>query len=282
MAMAVLGFLLNLTPDRLSSRVWVVPCLQLVVLASLYLAFTFSVNNCYDAPDDALDPKKRLGNPVASGHASVRATLLFCALLAGVAAVLAGLWLWSNPSCLASYASLFLLGWAYSAPPLRFKSVPVADLASHGLFFGCLLILFGALLLGPPQFQVLALLPSVFLHSMVLELRNHLEDLEVDRKAATRTSAVWLGRRRSRLLLQVLLASHMLASLVGALLAWGWHVLLWVLPLIGVLPVVVWCRRDEGIWLRMVDGLAVSFFGAAAVMTVAPALTSLLAAGSGG
>ena len=281
MGMAVLGFLLNLTPERLSGWAWMVVCLQLVVLASLYLAFAFAVNNCYDAQDDALNPEKRSINPVASGRVSLKATLIFCALLVIAAAALAGLWLWANPACLASYASLLLLGWAYSSPPLRLKSIPVADLASHGLFFGCLLILFGALLLGPPQPQVTLLLPSVFLYSMALELRNHLEDLEVDREAGTRTSAVWLGRRRSRILLQFLLLGHLLAGLAGAILVWGWVVPIWVLPFIGLFPAAVWYWRDGRVWLRVVDGIMLSLFGVAAALTAAPMIILFLEAGGG-
>jgi 4-hydroxybenzoate polyprenyltransferase len=73
---------------------------------------------------------------------------------------------------------LVFLGGAYSVPPLRFKSIPLVDIITHGLFFGTLLYLYGALVAGGPSAQTMIVGVSIFIYSITLELRNHLDDFQ--------------------------------------------------------------------------------------------------------
>lgn len=88
---------------------------------------------------------------------------------------------------------MVLLSGAYSAPLLRLKSIPIMDLLSHSLFFGALLYLFGFSSAGNINFQAIFLAASTSLYSIILEMRNHLEDYEADFISKTITTVRRLG-----------------------------------------------------------------------------------------
>lgn len=270
--MALVGFLLNLNVVLIIHWAWMGPALQFAILTSLFLAFTFAINNCFDAPSDALDVNKQKNNPIASGKLSKQVALISCILLAGFAVMLAGFWLWTNIPCLAIYGILLLLGAAYSVPPLRLKAVPIADLVSHGLFFGCLLFIFGSLLLGPLMLPQIVLLVPIFFYSVTLELRNHIDDFEVDATAGVQTTAVWLGKKKSQRLLLVLLITTLTFSLFATLLIWTWINLFWLLPLLGLVSVFAWYRTSQAKWLRLSDFLMVALFTTVVLLTLIPTI----------
>jgi 4-hydroxybenzoate polyprenyltransferase len=98
-----------------------------------------------------------------------------------------------------------LIGFFYSAPPLRMKSKPFLDLISHGLFAGALLFIFPFLFFGQKlnTFHYLIAL-SIFYLSAMLETRNHLEDYQSDFRAGLKTSVCFLGYKNSEKLLRYL------------------------------------------------------------------------------
>jgi len=98
-----------------------------------------------------------------------------------------------------------LIGFFYSSPPLRMKSRPWFDLISHGLFAGALLFLIPVLIFSKEltKFHFLIAL-SIFYFSVILELRNHIEDYEIDKEAGLNTTVVFLGREKSEKLLRFL------------------------------------------------------------------------------
>ncbi len=177
--------------------------LQLVVSSSLFLAFAFLMNNCYDVRADVNQFEKLAKNPIASGRMSQEEGIV---LSVGLAAV--GLLVSLSSMDLLSklvYVSLIIWGGTYSAPPVRLKGMPVVDVISHGLALGSGLFLYGFLVAsgGSMTIQAGLVAASLFLYSMIFELRNHLSDLEADLISGTKTTVCWLGRRRSEQILSL-------------------------------------------------------------------------------
>jgi len=182
LGMSLFGYALS--ADTLDTRIVI-----FLASMSLYLAFAFAINNCYDTDTDVLPSKK---NPVASGEVSKERARAISYLFAasGFLTTLALPW---TSSVL--YALMLVLAYVYSAPP-RLKALPPMDMISHGLFFGAMIFLFGISVAGTLRLEHLEIALSVFFYSCLFELRNHIEDFENDEKAGVKTSAVLLGERR--------------------------------------------------------------------------------------
>jgi len=182
LGMSLFGYALS--ADALDMRVGI-----FLLSISLYLAFAFAINNCYDTDTDALSSKK---NPVASGEISMERARALSYLFAA-SGLLTTMALPRISSAL--YALMLALAYAYSAPP-RLKALPPMDMISHGLFFGAMIFLFGTSVSGAFHTEHLWIALSVFFYSCLFEFRNHIEDFENDRRAGVKTSAVLLGERR--------------------------------------------------------------------------------------
>ena len=148
-------------------------------------AFLYGVNDVFDAAVDVGNPKK------AGRERRYRGDRITPAVVAGSAALgLVVAWLAPAPS--RPYLVGFLvLGAAYSAPPLRLKTVPPLDSLSNGLY-----VLPGAAAYAavsgahPPA---LALLGG-WLWSMGMHTLSAVPDIEPDVRAGIRTTATVLGR----------------------------------------------------------------------------------------
>lgn len=180
----------------------------LAATLALYLAFAFSINNCFDVDCDRLQQRKLAKNPVAAGLVSFRTGLALSLCMASAGLLLTLVWFQPASTPSAVYLALLALAGFYSSPPLRLKSVPPFDLLSHSLFFGGLLYLYGASVGGELPAPLLPIALSVSLYSAILELRNHLEDFQADAGAGVRTAATWLGYERAETVLRALLAWH--------------------------------------------------------------------------
>ncbi len=186
--MGVLGLLMNVRnlPDFKS-----IPLILISLL--LYVAYAFSINNCFDVDTDILNPRKRDKNPIASGELSFRAGAVFSAALAISGILLASL---LGRGELIIYVSMVFLATLYSAPP-RLKARPVLDVVSHGMFFGMMPFIYGAYSDGVLSRYELAISLAILIYSFALELRNHLEDYESDLAAGLRTTPILIGRETS-------------------------------------------------------------------------------------
>ena len=164
------------------------------VLVFLYLGFSFSINNCFDIKEDLLKRKK--SNPVAMEEMTQKEGIILSLLLAllGISlSLLCGL------NVFLFFSILIFLSLSYSSPPFRLKSRPFLDLISHGLFFGSLLFLFPSVFFSKCVETLHALIAiSIFYFSIILELRNHIEDYESDKKAGLRTAVCVLGLNASK------------------------------------------------------------------------------------
>jgi len=202
--MATLGFIL--------SRGFLFPLKDIILFYVMVLScfgFGFSINDCFDTEEDNLDKDKK--NPVAIKKIGFKGSLIFSVSLAilGLAlSLIFGLKVFLL--CLVA----ILLTFFYSAPPLRMKSRPLLDLLSHGFFAGVFIFLTPLLIFTKDLtlFHYLFAF-SIFYFSVMLELRNHIEDYETDKKAGLRTTVCVLGYEKSERLLRYLAVLYPLTIL---------------------------------------------------------------------
>jgi len=175
------------TPAEFFSPVTVALFLYFLVPANLFL---YGVNDVFDRDIDEINPKKAdEGKEVRyNGSSAVTVTVVAAALLGlGFVPVL-------PVPALVAFAGFYLLGYAYSAPPVRFKTTPFLDSLSNGLY-----ILPGVVgyttLTGsvPPLLAVVA----GWAWTMGMHTFSAIPDIEPDRAAGIRTTATVLGERRT-------------------------------------------------------------------------------------
>ncbi len=185
------------------------------VLAANWLAvgFAFMLNDVEDAPDDALNPEKVGRNPVSAGRLSARAARAWSM---GVAAAAAGLYALLGWGAFVAGLACLVLGYVYSARPLRLKAVPVADLVSH--IFMLAGLQFGAAYLALAAERNAAggwVLPLLFVLAISLygQLFNELRDLDGDRAAGVTHTASLIGARPAQALMLAALVTGVAAGL---------------------------------------------------------------------
>jgi 4-hydroxybenzoate polyprenyltransferase len=227
---------------------WRLPAI--LVVNMLAAGAGFVVNEVEDAPADALHPLKRRRNPVAAGRLSRRAGLAVAAAFQGVALLLSAL---LGPAVLAVSLVSAVLGWAYSWRSIRLKAMPVVDLLEHSWGLAGQQFALTYLALGGNAWNVVwPVLVALMLVSMYGQFYNELHDIETDRRAGIRTTAVAIGARPSRWLMYALLTAGLslfvLACWQGVL---PWWLFLAPAALLGAL--VLWRRLVA--WLSLGEWL---------------------------
>ncbi|VUT27529.1 MAG: prenyltransferase [Candidatus Syntrophoarchaeum sp. GoM_oil] len=215
--------------------------LYLVSTTFLYLAFAFSVNNCFDLKEDIESGKTN--NPIAIGLIGFKEALVISLSAAFLGGILSYIWFGGVPSLI--FILLLLLAFAYSAPPLRLKAHPPYDTLSHGLFFGSLLFLYGFAVLANPAPAILLIALSIFVYSITIELKNHMKDYDSDLAAGTITTACWLGIDKTKQLFGVLLYAHF--AILFALLYIFSRSYLPIIVVVMLLIVIIAPKIDERI-----------------------------------
>jgi len=163
-------------------------------LVFLFLGFSFSINNCFDNKEDLLNTKNT--NPVAAEEIEQKEGIKFSLVLAFLGMLLS---LLRGLNVFYFFSILIFLSLSYSPPPFRLKSRPLLDLISHGLFFGSLLFLFPSVFFSENlEFLHILVAISIFYFSLILELRNHIEDYESDKKAGLKTTVCMFGLDTSK------------------------------------------------------------------------------------
>ncbi|MGB1289306.1 MAG: prenyltransferase, partial [Aggregatilineales bacterium] len=157
----------------------------------LALAFAFMINDVEDAPDDALDPRKKAHNVISSGLISRREGYIACGLV-----VLAALALYLPGGTLAFISGVvtLVLCYLYSAHPFRLKARPLTDVISHALMLSGLLMLTGYLIYYPAPGEAWAVIIAVTLASAYGQFFNQVDDYEVDKAAGLKNTVVLLGK----------------------------------------------------------------------------------------
>jgi 4-hydroxybenzoate polyprenyltransferase len=150
--------------------------------------FLYGVNDIFDADIDELNPKKsEEGKEVRyRGDSAVTATIVAATVL-GVAFVP-----FLPPEGIVALAAFYALGTAYSAPPLRFKTTPLLDSLSNGLYITPGIVAFAAM---TGEIPPLLAIGGGWLWTMGMHTFSAIPDIEPDRKAGIQTTATVLGER---------------------------------------------------------------------------------------
>ncbi|WP_254531369.1 prenyltransferase [Natrinema gelatinilyticum] len=150
--------------------------------------FLYGINDVYDREIDAANPKKEVREARYRGQRFVPAAVGLCAalplLFAPLIATAAVPWL----------VVFLVLGGAYSAPPVRFKTTPFLDSISNGLYVAPGIAAYAAVAgVQPPTLAI----AGGWLWAMGMHTFSAIPDIEPDRAAGIRTTATVLGERRT-------------------------------------------------------------------------------------
>ncbi|MBB3358046.1 MULTISPECIES: chlorophyll synthase ChlG [unclassified Novosphingobium] len=175
-----------------------------------------AVNDWFDRHVDAINEPHR---PIPSGRIAGRWGLAISIVWSGVSLLVAAL---TGPWVLAATTLGLACAWAYSAPPLRFKTSgwigpAVVALSYEGLsWFTGAAVMAGAL----PSGRVLAVLALYSLGAHGIMTLNDFKAVVGDRLTGLRSLPVVLGERRAALLASVVMA---VPQGVVVVLLWRWH-----------------------------------------------------------
>ena len=148
----------------------------------------YGVNDIFDADIDTENPKKTEREARWQGGPAVIASVVASGLLAVPLFAIApgAAWPW--------LAGFLLLAVEYSAPPARFKTTPLLDSLSNGLYILPGIAAYAAVAgTQPPAMAVV----GAWLWTMGMHTFSAIPDIDPDRRAGIRTTATWLGKRRT-------------------------------------------------------------------------------------
>jgi 4-hydroxybenzoate polyprenyltransferase len=145
----------------------------------------YGVNDVFDADVDEENPKKEEREVRFGGERFVLAAVVLCGLLGLALFPLVPRVAWGY------LAGFFILGVEYSAPPFRFKTTPLLDSISNGLYILPGAATYAALAGAPPP--LLALVGG-WAWTMAMHTFSAIPDIDPDRRAGIETTATVLGR----------------------------------------------------------------------------------------
>ena len=126
LAISFLGFLLGITSLEIGRYL---PSFCFFLVSTFFiLAFTFAINNYYDIDTDKDNPRRATINVMTSGVISKHTGMIFIRLFVIIPLVLSLFLTWA---VFLFCAFLLFFMWIYSAPPLRLKGRPGADIIWH-------------------------------------------------------------------------------------------------------------------------------------------------------
>ncbi len=148
----------------------------------------YGVNDVFDAEIDVDNPKKADKESRWQGGRLVRVSVVASGLLA------IGVFVVTPPAAWPWLAGFVFLAIQYSAPPLRFKTTPVLDSVSNGLYILPGVAAYAAVAgTQPPALAV----GGAWLWTMGMHTFSAIPDIDPDRRAGIRTTATWLGSGRT-------------------------------------------------------------------------------------
>ncbi len=215
--------------------------------------FLYGINDVFDADVDEENPKKDEKEVRYRGSRVVPVAVVLSAIFGlGLLAITPSVaWPW--------LVGFLVLGGEYSAPPLRFKTTPLLDSVSNGLYILPGAAAYAALSGSHPPLLAVA---GGWLWAMAMHTFSAIPDIEPDRKAGIRTTATMLGEHRTLIYCAV---CWLLAAVLFGLLDPRAGLLLLCYPAL----VVAWVYRDVTIdraywWypaINTVVGMVLTFGG---------------------
>lgn len=183
---------------------------DLAVLTGLSLlsAAAYYLNQIYDFETDRINDKLGFLQKDILSRANMWAAFVLCSVVAlGVAPFL-------SSRLLILFAQLFLLGVAYSAPPLRLKDRPLAGLIANTYAFGVLIPLTaaGEAGLGRDYYSTWLLIAYFALAVAGIHVLTTLPDREGDRATGKKTLAAVMSARTAKLLALLFIGASAIAA----------------------------------------------------------------------
>lgn len=169
-------------PRMLAGAVVVGPLIWLAVLA---------INDVHDLDGDRRNPRK-IRSPLVTGRVSVRAARQTAYVAAAAALLVAAL---VGTAFAVGTVLVLVLGWAYSAPPVRLKARPGADVVVNALAIGVLGPWAGWTAVQSPAGFPWVMAVQGFLVGVALYVPTTLADRPSDVASGYTTFAVRYGRR---------------------------------------------------------------------------------------
>ncbi|MEP7103238.1 MAG: UbiA family prenyltransferase [Candidatus Dojkabacteria bacterium] len=172
----------------------------IAILVSLSVhCYSFIVNDCEDAEDDAMDPKKVHRNPISDKFITYKQGLMFLQITSFPTLIIV-LVFQSIPASLIILSAL-LAGHFYSWKTVRFKSYPFIDLLSHCYALGVFQVVYFMLLSnGENSLIGVFSIVGIGLFSMGGALYNQIRDFEVDVKSKLNNTAITIGKGNANML----------------------------------------------------------------------------------
>lgn len=152
--------------------------------------FIYGVNDYFDSDIDEVNPKKQTKEVKYTDDRLVAALVVACGLL-GLAFIP-----FLPPESLVWLGIFYALSIGYSAPPTRFKTVPLADSVSNGLYIVTGVVAF--LTLAPASELPVLGVVGAWLWTMGMHTFSAVPDIEPDRKAGIQTTATVLGEEKTQ------------------------------------------------------------------------------------
>ncbi|MDE1854277.1 MAG: UbiA prenyltransferase family protein [Thaumarchaeota archaeon] len=181
----------------------------LLAFIGLFSASAFVLNDVVDWREDSLSTETR--NPLSLGELGrSSAVAVFVLLSAGSVAAL----YFIRPPALYAAPLVYGLYWGYSWGP-KFKTLPVVDIAVHGVV-PALFVVMGYAISAPPSAGTYLLAGVVFCLAAMSGVLQEVRDLGKD-SAFGKTSATRLGMGRSVGLAELLVVSGVALIAVSAL-----------------------------------------------------------------
>ncbi len=221
-------------PGELFSPLAVALFLYFTIPANVFL---YGVNDIFDQDIDQVNPKKDEGREVSyRGDRIVVASIIVSGLLA------TGFLPWLPPLGIAALLAWAALSVEYSAPPLRFKTTPLLDSLSNGLYILPGVVAYAAIEGVAPPVTAVA---GAWLWTMGMHTFSAIPDIEPDREAGIETTATFLGESNTY---YYCVMCWLTASFVFTYTHWVFGLLLLIYPglVFGILAVGV--DIDEAYW----------------------------------
>jgi 4-hydroxybenzoate polyprenyltransferase len=203
-AASFFGFLLGIT--TLSLNLYIVPFVVFAISMFCILSFTFAINNYYDADSDRENPRRKHINAIASGKISKKNGILLIIMFVLISLIVTILYKFE---VFLFCVFLLFLGWAYSVPLLRTKSIPVLDIIWHFLGFFSYVI-WGSLITGSIDIINWLVAISIGIFSCIGQVWNHINDYSFDKDSGITTFAVWGGLKTANVAFKIIVLIHII------------------------------------------------------------------------
>ena len=152
--------------------------------------FLYGVNDVFDADIDELNPKKSAeGREVRYSGDRIVTIVVVVAAAVGVGFVPV-----LPAEALVALAGFFVLGTAYSVPPLRFKTTPLLDSMSNGLYVLPAVVAYATV---AGTFPPLVTIAGGWIWAMGMHTFSAIPDIEPDQRSGIQTTATVLGQSRT-------------------------------------------------------------------------------------